>query len=92
MRIAAKRLRYALELTESCFEPEGKDARQAAKELQGILGDLRDTEAMIERETGIASLESLLRTRQELLFARLQEFWEEEGTRRAFTRLEESVG
>jgi len=91
MRIAAKRLRYLLEVTESCFEPAGKPARRAAKELQGILGELRDAEAMLDRETGIASLESLLRTRGDLLFARFQEFWEEESTVEAFDRLEEAV-
>lgn len=91
MRIAAKRLRYALELTEFCFEPAAKPARQAAKELQGILGDLRDAEATLERETGVASLESLLRTRRELLFARLREFWAEPATVEALTGLEAKV-
>jgi len=91
MRIAAKRLRYLLEVTESCFEPVGKPARLRVKELQGILSDLRDAETMLDRETGIASLESLLRTRRELLFARFQEFWEEEKTVEALDRLEATV-
>jgi CHAD domain-containing protein len=91
MRIAAKRLRYALELTELCFEPAAKPARHAARELQGILGDLRDAEAMLANAAGIASLESLLRTRQELLFARFQEFWGEEATVEAFGGLNEAV-
>jgi hypothetical protein len=78
-------------LTETCFEPAGKPARHAAKELQGILGDLRDAEAMIDRETGVASLESLLRTRQQLLFARFQELWGEEATVAAFAGLEDAV-
>ena len=91
MRIAAKRLRYVLELTESCFAPAGKPARHTAKELQGILGDLRDAEAMLASATGIASLESLLRTRQELLFARFQEFWAEPATVEALAGLDDAV-
>ena len=38
-----------------------------------------------------ADLESLLRTRQELLFARFQEFWGEEATVGAFAELKEAV-
>lgn len=91
MRIAAKRLRYVLEVVGTCFGDEVDAARSASKELQGILGDLRDAEAMLARETGIASLESLLRTRQELLFARFQEFWGEEATVEAFAGLKEEV-
>lgn len=91
MRIAAKRLRYALELTEDCFEPAGKEARLKAKELQDVLGDLRDAESMLGRQTGIASLESLLRTRRELLFARFQELWQEAATVEAFARLDAVV-
>jgi CHAD domain-containing protein len=91
MRIAAKRLRYTLELTESCFEPAGKPVRQLARELQGVLGDLRDAEAMLASATGIASLESLLHTRRELLFARFQEFWAEDATAAALAALEDAL-
>jgi len=91
MRIAAKRLRYILELTESCFEPAGKPVRHLARELQGILGDLRDAEAMLANATGITSLESLLHTRRELLFARFQELWAEDATAAALAELEDTV-
>lgn len=91
LRIAAKRLRYLLELTEFCFDPAAQSARATVRDLQGILGDLRDAEAMLDRQAGIASLESLLRTRQELLFARFQEFWGAEATIASLAELEAAV-
>ena len=75
MRIAAKRLRYVLEIDRPCFEPAAEDARRAAKELQGVLGEIHDCDVMLPKVEGIASLESLLRTRRELLFARFRELW-----------------
>jgi CHAD domain-containing protein len=91
LRIAAKRLRYLLELTEFCFGPAAQSARETVRELQGILGELRDAEAMLDRQAGIASLESLLRTREELLFARFQEFWGAEATIASLAELEAAV-
>ena len=81
MRIAAKRLRYVLEITERCFGPEAAEARRAAKELQGVLGDIHDCDVMLPKVEGIESLETLLRTRRELLFARFRELWGAEETR-----------
>jgi CHAD domain-containing protein len=49
MRIAAKRLRYVLEVTEACFATEAKAARKAAKELQTVLGDIHDCDVMLPR-------------------------------------------
>lgn len=49
MRIAAKRLRYILETTDFCFGPAGPDARRAAKDLQGVLGELHDCDVMLPR-------------------------------------------
>ncbi len=62
MRIAAKRLRYVLEITEPCFGLEAKVAREAAKRLQGVLGDIHDCDVMLPRAWGIESLRALLRT------------------------------
>jgi CHAD domain-containing protein len=87
MRIAAKRLRYVLEITGACFAPEGEDARTAAKELQGVLGEIHDCDVMLPKVAGIGSLEALLRTRRELLYLRFRELWEAEQTQRAFSRL-----
>ena len=75
MRIAAKRLRYVLEITGACFGPEAEAARRLAKELQGVLGEIHDCDVMLPKVAGIGSLESLLRTRRELLYARFVELW-----------------
>ncbi len=69
-RIAAKRLRYVLEITGRCFGAEAESARFAAKELQDVLGDVHDCDVMLPRAAGIESLESLLRMRREQLFGR----------------------
>ncbi len=49
MRIAAKRLRYVLEITEGCFGAEARRARKAARDLQGVLGDIHDCDVMAPR-------------------------------------------
>lgn len=79
MRIAAKRLRYVLEIVGPCFGPEAKAARDAARRLQGVLGDIHDCDAMLPRVWGIESLRDLLRARRELLFRRFVELWRDEA-------------
>ena len=49
MRIAAKRLRYVLEVTEGCFGSEAESARKAAKRLQEVLGEIHDCDVMLPR-------------------------------------------
>jgi len=49
MRIAAKRLRYVLEVVAPCFGEEAEAARAAAKDLQTILGDIHDCDVMLPR-------------------------------------------
>jgi hypothetical protein len=49
MRIAAKRLRYVLELTGFCFGRAGDVARRRARDLQDILGEMHDCDVMIPR-------------------------------------------
>jgi len=75
LRIAAKRLRYVLEITGPCFGPEAKAARDAARRLQGVLGEIHDCDVMLPRAWGIESLRTLLRTRRELLFRQFSELW-----------------
>ena len=87
MRIAAKRLRYALEIVDPCFGSVATEARLAAKELQGVLGEIHDCDVMLPKVEGIGSLDTLLRTRRELLFARFRELWGAEETRSALDRL-----
>jgi CHAD domain-containing protein len=77
MRIAAKRLRYVLEITGPCLGPEAAAARDAAKRLQAVLGEIHDCDVMLPRAWGIESLRTLLRTRRELLFRQFTDLWQE---------------
>ena len=49
MRIAAKRLRYVLEVTAFCFGPYAGTALKRAKELQDLLGEIHDCDEMLPR-------------------------------------------
>ena len=57
MRIAAKRLRYVLEVTGDQFGPYADDARKAAKQLQELLGDIHDCDVLVPQV--LALLEDL---------------------------------
>jgi CHAD domain-containing protein len=88
MRIAAKRLRYVLEIVGPCFGPEAKAARRAAKELQGVLGEIHDCDVMLPRAEGIESLAALVRERRELLFHRFHDLWQAEASKGSWAALE----
>lgn len=47
MRIAAKRLRYILEITGPCFGPYTKTATKLTKELQDLLGEIHDCDVQL---------------------------------------------
>jgi hypothetical protein len=49
LRIAAKRLRYVLEITGHCFGTVGEEAESFAKDMQGILGEIHDCDVLIPR-------------------------------------------
>jgi hypothetical protein len=49
MRIAAKRLRYVLEVTGFCFGQPASNARRAARRLQDVLGEIHDCDLMLPR-------------------------------------------
>ena len=49
MRIAAKRLRYVLEVTDFCFGRPADTARRRARDLQDILGEIHDCDVMLPR-------------------------------------------
>lgn len=88
LRIAAKRLRYVLEIVGPCFGPEAQAGRDAAKKMQGVLGEIHDCDVMLPRAEGIESLRDLLRTRRELLYRQFTELWREEtGTWAALERV-----
>jgi CHAD domain-containing protein len=91
LRIAAKRLRYVLEVTGSCFGAEAAAARDAAKEIQGVLGDIHDCDVMLPRAIGIRSLETLLLARRELLFRRFHDLWRGDSLRQIWSALDTSL-
>ena len=47
MRIAAKRLRYVLEVTHPLFGPYAQDAVKVVKDLQDLLGDIHDCDVQL---------------------------------------------
>jgi hypothetical protein len=49
MRIAAKRLRYVLEITSFCFGPYASTATKRGKELQDLLGEIHDCDELLPR-------------------------------------------
>ena len=49
MRIAAKRLRYVLEVTGFCFGEPAERALSSARKLQDLLGDIHDCDVMLPR-------------------------------------------
>ena len=57
-RIAAKRLRYVLEITAPCFGPYAPSATKRAKEIQDLLGEIHDCDVMLPR---LASVSERLR-------------------------------
>ena len=83
MRIAAKRLRYVLEMVGFCFGEVGEEARQRARELQDVLGEIHDCDVMLERvaasrdaePAGFDALAARLRTRRAGEFVRFCELW-----------------
>ena len=60
MRIAAKRLRYVLELTGFCFGPYAAKAAGIARELQDLIGEIHDCDVLEPR-----IIEHLARLRDE---------------------------
>jgi CHAD domain-containing protein len=47
MRIAAKRLRYILEVTGECFGPYAENAVKMVKDLQDLLGEIHDCDVQL---------------------------------------------
>lgn len=88
MRIAAKRLRYVLEIFAPCLGEEAEAARGAAKRLQSVLGDLHDCDLMLSKVERIGSVEAVLRRRRERLFRDFVELWQAEASKGTWAALE----
>jgi len=87
MRIAAKRLRYVLEIFAPCLGEEAANARCAAKRLQSVLGDLHDCDLMLTKVEQIGSVAVLLRQRRERLFREFVELWQAEASKGTWAAL-----
>jgi CHAD domain-containing protein len=90
-RIAAKRLRYVLEILASCVGAEADTAREACKKLQSVLGDLHDCDLMLRRTAGIESATALLQDRRERLFHGFVELWQSEASKGTWAALERGL-
>ncbi len=54
MRIAAKRLRYILEITGPCFGAYARTATRQVKELQDLLGEIHDCDVQVPETLAFA--------------------------------------
>ena len=91
MRIAAKRLRYALEIVGPCIGDAAEPARLAAKRLQSTLGDLHDCDVILPRVEEIPSLAAAVRSRRKRLFGEFTEFWQSQASRSTWIALEAAL-
>ena len=91
LRIAAKRLRYVLEIFASCLGGEAKAARDAAKRLQSVLGDLHDCDLMLTKVEQIGSVAAVLRERRARLFEEFVELWQAEASKGTWAALGASL-
>jgi CHAD domain-containing protein len=94
MRIAAKRLRYVLEITAPFLGAYAATAASHAKRLQTVLGEVHDDDVLLERlrDAGLQASATRLRSERDTLHDRFLELWrdlEREGFR---ARLEFAVG
>jgi hypothetical protein len=55
MRIAAKRLRYILEISEDCFGPYAATAAKRAKQVQDLVGEIHDCDETLPRVRALAA-------------------------------------
>jgi CHAD domain-containing protein len=88
MRIAAKRLRYVLEIFEPCLVDEAETARRAVKQLQSVLGDLHDCDLILAKVERIGTVARVLRARRRRLFRDFVVLWQAEASRGTWAALE----
>jgi CHAD domain-containing protein len=91
MRIAAKRLRYLLEIVGPCIGKPAEPARGAAKELQALLGEMHDCDLMIAEVETIGSLAEALRERREHRYEEFARLWQAETSKGTWAALEAAL-
>jgi CHAD domain-containing protein len=101
MRIAAKRLRYLLEVLGFCFGEEAEAARASAKQLQDRLGEIHDCDVMLPRvqaeierlggDDGLELLAAHLQAQRALLFERFLGCWQRQYRQGTWARLERAA-
>jgi CHAD domain-containing protein len=102
MRIAAKRLRYVLEVTGPCLGPYAAKAVDLVKDLQDVLGEIHDCDVQLpglralartapeDEARGLRSLAIHFARRRAELFERFHARWPE--LERVFTPLSHATG
>ena len=75
MRIAAKRLRYVLELAEPCYGKASAARAKRARALQDLLGDIHDCDVLLPLAAEEPRLAEAIRARRDELFTRFREMW-----------------
>lgn len=90
-RIAAKRLRYVLEIVGPCLGEAAEPARRAAKEIQTVLGDLHDCDTILPKVEHVASLAAALRTRRARLHREFVALWQLQASRGTWAALERAL-
>ena len=83
MRIAAKRLRYVLELTKPALGPSAMGGARTAKKLQDLLGEIHDCDVMLPRvrEHEAVAVAAHLAARRETLHGKFRREWKRLETR-----------
>jgi CHAD domain-containing protein len=75
MRIAAKRLRYVLELAAPALGKRARDRAKQARELQDVLGEIHDCDVMLPLLDGHEALTERFKLRRERMHADFLDMW-----------------
>lgn len=75
MRIAAKRLRYVLELAAPALGDDAPARAKQARELQDVLGEIHDCDVMLPLLDGHAALTDRFRVRRGRMHADFLDMW-----------------
>ena len=105
MRIAAKRLRYVLELFAPAFGPYAAKAAKQARKLQDVIGEVHDCDVTRPRvaalraeladddpaQQGLRTLDAVLAQRRDEQFVQLLQRWDRLEDKHFRTRLTEAI-